>query len=303
MRTALSLAALAALILIPVSARAAACCMSATAVGVGRLLIWEDFAVGLRTSVGAGVGHWDARGRWHTYEGYEEVEARAEAWGLVALGRRAALYAAVPALLSWRRAGDVEAVGGGLGESKLGVRYEVLAIGEYEELPALAAMLTLSAPGSRAMHDARAPLAVDVTTRGAWVLGAGLSMERTLLPWFVRVDVGVTVPLPMERDDVGKTQRFGPGVTGVLALGREVGEGLVLAASLRATWESTLHLEERPVPNSDRMDLGAALTASWRFDPHWTAQLGVDSGFFTDGGGDNLPGRVVTSLGVRYGHF
>ena len=46
----------------PSPAFAAPCCMSATAFGIGRLLIWEEFAMGTRLSWLHGVGTWDSTG-------------------------------------------------------------------------------------------------------------------------------------------------------------------------------------------------------------------------------------------------
>ena len=43
-------------------ARAGACCMSATAAGNGRLLNWEDFALGLSSSMAYGMGRWTSDG-------------------------------------------------------------------------------------------------------------------------------------------------------------------------------------------------------------------------------------------------
>jgi len=292
-----------ALVSAPPPAQAAACCLSATAFGVGRLLSWEDFAVGLRSSLAAGVGAWDEDARWRAYGDFSETEWRNELWAMVALSRRASVYARLPALLTSRRAGSLSDIGGGLADTSFGVRYELLAIGEVLELPAITITAGVVAPTGRATHDARTPLAVDVTGRGAWSLGAGLSAEVTRVPWFARLDLGLSVPLPAERPDLGVSQRFGPELVVDLSGGRAVAAGVIVTLVLRFAWHADLVLDGRTVPNSSRRDMGVALAASWRFDPHWTLQLAADTSLFADHLGDNQPGRVVGTLGLRYGHF
>jgi hypothetical protein len=284
-------------------ARAAPCCMSATAFGMGRLLIWEDFALGLRTSLTPTLGAWDGDGRWVDYDRYEELEWRTEIWGLFAVDRRLSAYLRVPALVIERSSASASDLGGGLGDVALGARWEVLQIGEYEELPAVALTFTLLVPTGRATDEARTALGVDVTGRGAWVLAAGVSAEYTRLPWFVRLDLGVSVPLPAEREDLGVDQRLGPSLDVALSGGVEVAHDMVLSLVPRLTWEAETRLAEEAVAGSDRLDVGIGLAGSWRFDPHWTLQAAVDTGVFVGGLGKNQPGRVTSTLGLRYGSF
>jgi hypothetical protein len=285
------------------AARAAACCMSATAVGMGRLLIWEDFAVGFSTSVRGGVGSWSSEAAWTPYGDYEEIEWTAEVWSLIRLQRRTSLHLRVPTTLTYRRAGDLAEVGGGLADLGLGARFEILEIGEFAELPALAVTVSVSAPTGVAPDQSTQPLGTDVTSRGPWVLSAGLSLEKTTLPWFVRCDVGVDVPLPAERADLHVTQRFGPGVSVALVGGYELTEALVASLLARFRWEAPLTLAGATIDGSSRHESGLALALSYRVTPHWTLQLGLDTPIPVDHLGDNQPGRVSGTVGVRYGYF
>ncbi len=278
--------------------------MSATAIGMGRLLIWEDFAVGLNTSLRGAVGRWDSDARWRDHaDDYEELDWRSEVWGLVRVHRRAAVYAAVPWLVSWRASGALERSGAGISDIRFGARFEALEIGEYVEFPGLAFLLTVSAPTGRAMHETQDVLGADVTTRGAWTIGVGMSLEKTHLPWFVRLDVGGVFALPMERDDLGKTQQLGHSLVLGVAGGAEIVSHVVLSLVARLTWESSLSIGGVTVDNSERTDAGLGLAVSWRVQPHWTLQLGLDTGLFANDLGDNQSGGVTGSFGVRYGSF
>lgn len=289
--------------LAPRSASAAPCCMSATAFGIGRLLIWEDFALGLRTSLAPGLGAWDDEGRWQPWSAYDETEWRSEVWGIVGLDRRASLFLRVPAVMLARSVPGQGDVGGGIGDVSAGLRYELVAIGEYLELPAIALTLAVLAPTGRSPEEARTDLAVDVTGRGAWVLSAGLSLEHTVLPWFVRLDVGASVPMPQARDDLGVDQRLGVSVDVALSGGVEVDDGIVLSLVPRLTWTDATRLDEEVVDGSSRLDVGVGFAASWRLDPHWTLQAALDAPVPIDGLGKNQPGRLLTTLGLRYGSF
>lgn len=291
------------LLALPSASRAAPCCMSATAFGIGRLLIWEDFAVGLRTSLSPGLGDWDRDGHWRSWDSYDETEWRSELWALAGLDRRASLFARVPAVLLTRSAAETSDTGGGLGDISVGFRYELLAIGELLELPAIAVTFAVLAPTGRATEDSRSPLGADVTGRGAWVLSSGLSFELTRLPWFVRLDAGLSVPLPAERPDLGVDQRLGLSVDLALSGGLELTDGVVLSLIPRLTWTDRTRLDENPVPDTSRLDFGLALAGSWRIDPHWTMQASFDAPLPIDGLGLNQTARLQTTLGLRYGSF
>lgn len=269
------------------------------------MLIWEDFAVGGSTSLAVGVGYWDTDATWHAYgDSYSEYEWRSTVWTLVGLGRRSSVYARLPWMYSRRRATSVQGFGGGIADADVGFRYELLSIGEVAELPGIALTASVLVPTGRATEDANEPLGADTTGRGAWVPALGVTLEKTYLPWFVQLNLGTTVPLPAERSDLEVTQRYGPGAQTSVVGGVEVlPDELVLAASLRYAWEAPVTIAGRTIDDSDRTDVGVGLSVSWRVHPHWTLQSAFDSGLFADHLGKNLPGRITTTVGLRYGHF
>ncbi len=299
----LSLVAVVAALVIPTRAEAAPCCMSATAFGIGRLLIWEDFALGLRTSLAPGLGDWGGDGQWEPWDGYSETEWRSELWALAGIDHRASIFLRVPAVMLSRSAPGTSDTGGGLADLSLGLRYELLSIGELLELPAIALTFAVLAPTGRATEDSRSPLGADVTGRGAWVLSAGLSFEVTDLPWFVRLDAGVSVPLPRERADLGRDQRTGVSLDFALSGGIEVAPQVVISLAPRLSWTDDTRLDEEVVANTSRLEMGVGVAGSWRFDPHWTLQASLDTPLMFDDLGRNQTGRLMTTLGIRYGSF
>ena len=277
--------------------------MSATAFGIGRLLIWEDFALGLRTSFSHGLGHFTSDGTYHRYSNYQDESFTTEAWGMVAISRRASVFARAPAVVVHRSAGSLSDTGGGLGDIGLGLRHEFVQIGEYMELPAIALTLSLTTPSGRAPDATHGDLGADVTGRGAFAVAAGLSFESTVLPWYVRLDLGTVIPLPFVRDDTGKTQWLGPELDMNWLLGLEVSDGFVWSLGWRFAWHAPVHIDGHPVRASARIDTGLALAAALRLDEHWTLQLACDTHLPIDHLGRNGLARLTSTLGVRYGHF
>ncbi|MBK8481996.1 MAG: hypothetical protein IPL40_12630 [Proteobacteria bacterium] len=257
----------------------------------------------MRSSVIGGVGYWDPTGHWRAYgSGYRELEWRSELWSMVGLGRRWSLYGRLPWILGYRHVGNLGGnVDGGLADVQAGARYELLGIGEYLRLPAVALGCGLTLPTGRTVEAADLG-GSGVTSRGVWVVSAAATVEKTYLPWFVRLTVGLNAPVA-RRQDSGKSQRYGLGVQSDLAGGRELLRDLVLSVTARFLWEDAIRLDGAQVPDSRRSDLGLGVALSWRFDPHWTAQTAFDTGVFASGLGDNTPGRLTATVGVRYGYF
>lgn len=290
----------------PGAAHAAACCISATVSGVGRLLIWEQFAAGVQVGYAQGFGQWDTTGRWRAFDAsYAEGEARADLWGLLRLSERAQVSARLPGLITLRRSGDTSGAGGGLGDSQLGLRYELVSIGQFLEIPAIALTASVIAPtGVRPESASPFPLGTGATGRGAWVAALALAVEQTFLPWYVRLDVAGTAALPFRREDLGADQTYGPGVQAALSVGRSMAaDTITVGASLQFDWEGALRIGQSTLEGSGGYSLGLSGAVSWRFDPHWTVQAAVANGLYPSGFGANRMGRLSATAGVRYGFF
>lgn len=278
--------------------------MSASALGVGRLRIWERYAFGLTLSAEGGRGHWGADGDWTAWDGaYSEQAFGAELWGIAGFGRRASAWVRLPTLLNRRTSGDLEELGGGFGDINVGGRYEVLSIGEIRELPAIALSVGLVMPTGRGTDGARHMLASDVTGRGVWALSGGLSLEYTRLPVFGRLDFSATVPMPTGVRGDGPTQRLATQVETALAGGVEVVRGAVLSLRLAYLWLGPVHVGGERLPRSNGHETSLTLGGSLELSPHWTLQASFMTNLFGEHMSDNRTGRMVGSLGVRYGVF
>lgn len=299
---ALSLSALAAA---PDTARAAACCVSATSFGVGRLLAWEDAAGGLQLTHARSLGQWDDGGalRWNRPD-YADGLSTAQAWGILRVHDRVQLQGWVPFVVNDRQSGGRSQVAGGLGDVGAAARVEVLKIGEYQGLPSLAFTVGALAPTGRRVEDTRPPLFAGATGRGAWGGSLAVEVEYALLPWFVRADGGATGFLPFRRDDLGMNQRYGPILQASFSTGLElVPDVLVAAVALTGEWESPLVVGGATVPRSSAHQYTVAGSLAWRFDPRWTVTGSVTNNVWPDGAGQNRDARLGFTFGVRRGHF
>lgn len=285
------------------SAHAASCCMSATAFGVGRLTQWEPFALGLTTSSSYGLGAWQPDGEWRPYKDYSELTWSNELWGLFKITDWTSAYLRLPTTYNVRRAGTLRDTGGGMADISAGVRYELVSVGEYDNVPAIALSMAVVAPTGRATHRTSGPLAADATGRGAWALAGSTSIEFSLDRFFTRLDLGLTAPLPAKRPDLGVMQRYGLELNTELAGGMELTYGYVASVIIHHSWHEAITIDHNKVPNSGRRELGATVALSMQVAPNWTLQTSFDSGLFISGAGANQPGQLTGSLGLRYGYF
>ncbi len=299
----LSLALLAATA--PLAAHAAACCVSATSFGVGRLLIWEDFAVGLQLGHGRVLGYWDPGGTLHwNASDYSEGVSHAQLWAIVRLRERLEMQGWLPVLVNDRWSGETSQIAGGMGDAGAAVRWQVLAIGEIHRLPSLALTVGGFAPTGRRVEQTSPPLFAGATGRGSWGGSLALESEYAPSPWFVQLAAGATAFLSFEREDTGQREQYGPLVRVSLSAGREMVPGrVVVAVAALGEWESRLRFAGETIPDSQSHLYSFAVSLAWRFDPHWTSVGVLSSSVWPHGFGANQDARVDFTVGVRYGYF
>jgi hypothetical protein len=289
----------------PRDANAAACCISATSFGVGRLLIWEDFAGGIQLGHARTLGQWDQSGtlRWNPAE-YSEGVSQVQPWAILRLHERVQLQAWVPVLINDRWSGAVNQTAGGLGDIGMAARFEFLAIGALRGFPSFAATVGAIAPTGRRVERTSPPLFAGTTGRGAWGGSLAIESEYAFFPWFVRLDASGSGFLPFQRSDTGQRQQYGPLLRAGLSTGREAIPGkLVVALAALAEWEGAVQLDGTTVPESQSYLYALAASLSWRFDPHWTLVGTVSNSVWPHQFGTNQDARIGFTLGGRYGHF
>jgi hypothetical protein len=294
-----------ALFAVPEVATAAACCMSATSFGLGRLLAWEDYALGLQLGHARSLGQWDSRAtlRWNGSKLSDGV-TRVEPWAIVRLHERVQAQAWAPFVLEDRRASGLIQVAGGLGDVGVAIRYEPLGIGEYQWLPSVALTFAALAPTGKRVEETSPPLFAGATGRGAWGGSLAVALEYAFFPWFVKLDAGATAYLPFQRSDDGAREQYGPLLQAALSAGRElVPDVLVAAVALTAERESALRVDGASVPSSGAYSYALAGSLSWHVDPRWTLVANVTNTVWPDGAGMNRDARIGFTIGVRHGHF
>jgi hypothetical protein len=282
------------------SASAAACCLSVSVVGAGRLTAWEAAAGGLTSSYAHTTGRWTSAGAYRAFDGaLLQDELRFEAWGIVRLAEAWQLSARAPWVVGIRAARDGSSLGTGPGDVSAAVRWEVVSLGAWQHVPGIALTAGVTGPTGRRPELATDALGASITGRGAFGGSLGLTVEETWNPWFVRLDAGVTVFAPFTRLDTGASQWLGPNVQASLSGGRELFERLVLAVSVRVDHELPYALDARAVAGSAATSLSASGSAAWKVTNHWTLTAALTA----DALGTNRDARLAATLGVRHGFF
>lgn len=296
---------LCALVLAAPAAEAAACCSSATSGGVGRLLIWEDFALGLQLSHARSLGQADAAGtlRWNP-AGFSDGLTTVMPWGIVRVHERVQLQGWAPLVINDRASAGTSQLATGLGDVGGAARFELLSIGEYQWLPSFAITAGVLAPTGRRVEETSPPLFAGTTGRGAWGGSIAIEAEYAYLPWFVRFDANAFRYASFRRPDTGQRQQYGLVWGASLSGGLEVvPDRLVAAVSARRESEGSLRLDDATIAGSSARLWSLTASLSWRVEPHWTLIGAVTSSVFPDGWNVNRDARLGGTLGVRYGYF
>jgi hypothetical protein len=202
----------------------------------------------------------------------------------VGITPRVSGFASIPWVFPVQHENAIE-INNGLGDVQSGIRYQVIQIGEYLKIPAIALIGTVTFPTGTPWVDQ-----TPSTGRGIWALGVGTSLEKTWMPWFIQLNLGTTLPLS-DRD------LYGPGVQTSLVGGLELPHDIVLSGILDWTFEAPIKKRSAGY----RTNVGVSL--AYRFHPRFTLQasLSTDLPFWKLS--DTLPTNTIVLAGLRYGIF
>lgn len=272
---------------------------------MGRLLLWEDWAVGLQTGHARVLGEWNSDGILRkNAPGYREGVSSLQPWGIVRLHERAELQGWLPFVINDRWSSGTHQVAGGIGDAGLAARYQLVNIGEFESMPSLALTLGVLAPTGRRVEETAPPLFAGATGRGAWGGFVAAETEYARIPWFVSLKAAGSLFATFTRPDTGQSQRYGALLTSSISGGREIGsERLVAAVAVTGEWQDAIVIEGSEVPASQAHLYALAASLSWRADPHLTLIGGLSNSVWFDGLGANRDARLGGTLGIRYGYF
>lgn len=149
---------------VPADAHALGCCVGSPAL-TDRVALWETFVASFAAS-GDGVFARQSGGAF-TGAGGTDAAANGQLTLLYRFNPAWSTWATLPATLAMRDLSGLHGLGGGYGDTDVGVRFEDDALGGWS----FGARLTL--PSGRATGQSTAPLAVDVTGRGLAVAKVG----------------------------------------------------------------------------------------------------------------------------------
>lgn len=212
------------------------------------------------------TGSFDADRRFISPKGAVEVGLQQDVAGALRLGPHLQLWFSMPFVETYRKVTSLSEIGGGLGDLRLGSRFEFTQ--SSEKLPGLALSTSIVVPSGVAPESAKKPLATDATGTGALALSAAFSVEKTL-GGFVMSATGTvtwreTRYLPSLREQRGvEIGAFG-------AAGWSFASGVVLMGTLAYNAELSASLNGARVPGTGRaatrlgLSGGYAITADWR---------------------------------------
>jgi hypothetical protein len=181
----------------PHLAHAQACCAGSGVLTPGRLALHEDVLVGTELHASAVLGSYDPYGHYASQaSGSQEYDFEEDLFAAVRVFRRGQVALLVPFDETWRKEPDLtstgltsaSALGGGVGDANLSVRYDFILAGESRYVPGIAALAGLTAPTGRPPSSPSAgTFAVDATGTGAWQGNFGLALEQSFGHWLVDV--------------------------------------------------------------------------------------------------------------------
>lgn len=259
----------------PSRAWAQACCASASAIGTARLAPYEDAVAGLGVRAVALYASLDPHGRYVAPpRDTIELDFEQQVAGTIRVLRHGQLTFLVPLVETYRSVPGLAESGAGLGDIRLGARYDFIEPGSSPTWPGIALSFGLTLPTGRAPEAASKPLATDATGTGAVQASAQIALEKPL-HGDVFVYLSGSADWRSPRVVSGLHEQRGPAFIAFAALGDSFKNGLVAAVTATYTAELDARLEGARLPGSGYELARAGLSGGYSFSDEWRAQMSL----------------------------
>jgi hypothetical protein len=258
----------------PAAAWAQACCAGASAIGAARLVPHEDAVAGVGARVVALHASMDQSGRYvPAPSGAIELDFEQDIAATMRVLRHGQLTVIAPLIETYRSVPGLSEWGGGLGDIRLGARYDFIEPGASPTWPGVALSFGLTVPTGRAPEAASTPLATGATGTGALQASAQIQLERSFGDLFVYAAGSADWRSP--RVVSGLHEQRGPSFSAFLAAGDSFKSGLVAAVTLSYTAEVEGRLQGARVPDSGYELTRIGLAGGHSFTDDWRMQASL----------------------------
>lgn len=256
-------AAFAGVALLPTTARAQSCCAGA-AVGTGRLLLHEEYLVGIDVRGTNTLGSFanDARYR---QSAATQLQLEEGLFGSIRFLEKAQASLRIPFVQNLYETTARSELSGGIGDVQLSGRYDFLMAGESLSMPGMALIAGVITPTGRPVEQSKRLLGTDTTGTGAYQLSLGFGVEQTFDRIFVGSTTQLTYRLPRQVRDSE--------VPGSIQLSELLAVGWIFENEAVLVFSGLFTIE----PEAPKRMLRLSLSFGLPIDDEWRMQGGLFS--------------------------
>lgn len=236
------------------TAFAQACCVAPSTTGLGRLASHERALAGFEARGTANYGSFDPGGRFRASpEGTHELGFEQNLFATMRWLSRGQGTLTVPFVETFRGSNGTSSAGGGLGDLRAALRWDLVYSDESETVPGIAILAGMALPTGTSPESATGSLGVGATGTGATQGWGGFAVEKTSGPWLA-VFSGV-VTLRAARDVDGTTSALPPRWSASLVGARVRTSGFVVSAGASFAHEGDASVAGKSIPGTARRSL------------------------------------------------
>jgi hypothetical protein len=236
------------------AAHAQACCVAPSTTGLGRLAMYETLLTGVEARGAAAYGSFDPDGRFRgAPRGTHDVTLEQNLFVTARLLSRGQGTVTLPFVETLRGGGGASSAGGGLGDVRLALRWDLVRSEDARPWPGVAVLAGVAMPTGVAPEKAERALATDATGTGTTQAWAGAAFEETRGPWLFMASGVVTVRADRTLD--GVTCSLPPRFAAGLAVAHAWTSGFVVSFGGSYAAEGDASIGGARVPDTSRRTL------------------------------------------------